>query len=163
MDKITWENTKAVLEEYAVQIVKEYRNNLAQGVRNASKKLSDTLSTKVKVGETEISVELTMQDYWYYVEHGRKKGKMPPIKSIVEWIKIKPVIPRPFGKHKDRMPSPQALAWPIAKKIAREGTRGTHDLRNASDTTYHNLKSRLEEAIARDVENYVGYIFKEVF
>lgn len=160
---ITWDNTQAVLEQYAQQLVAQYRENLTQGKRNASSKLADTVRAEVKVEETVISVELTLQDYWYYVDHGRKAGKMPPISKIEEWIKVKPIIPRPFGKSQKQLPSPRSLAYLIARKIGREGTKGTHDLRNASDMTYNTFKARLEQAIAEDVGNYIATIFRGAF
>lgn len=156
---ITWDNTQAVLEQYAQQLVAQYRENLTQGKRNASSKLADTVKAEVKVEETVISVELTLQDYWYYVDNGRKAGKMPPISKIEEWIKVK----RPFGKSQKQLPSPRSLAYLIARKIGREGTKGTHDLRNASDMTYNTFKARLEQAIAEDVGNYTATIFRGAF
>lgn len=161
--EITWDNTQAVLEQYAQRLVAQYRDNLSQGKRNASSKLANTVKAEVKTEETVISVELTLQDYWYYVEHGRKAGKMPPISNIEEWIKVKPIIPRPFGKSQKQIPSPRSLAYLIARKIGREGTKGTHDLQNASDMTYDAFKVRLEQAIAADVGNYTATIFRETF
>lgn len=161
--EIRWDNTRAVLEQYARQFVAQYRENLAKGNRNASSRLADTVKAEVEVSETTISVELTLQDYWYYVDNGRKAGKMPPISKIEEWIKVKPVIPRPFGKSQKRIPSPRSVAFLIARKIGREGTKGTHDLRNASDYTYNAFKAHLEQAIAEDVGNYTATIFRGAF
>lgn len=157
--EIRWDNTRAVLEQYARQLVAQYRENLAKGNRNASNRLADTVKAEVEVNETTISVELTLQDYWYYVDNGRKAGKMPPISKIEEWIKVK----RPFGKSHKTIPSPRTQAYLIARKIGREGTRGTHDLRNASDMTYNAFRARLEQAIAEDVGNYTATIFREAF
>lgn len=163
MDNITWDNTRAVLEQYAKYIVERYRENLTRGKRNASSKLADTVKAEVKVEETVISIELTLQDYWYYVDHGRKAGKMPPIGKIEEWVKVKPVTPRPFGKSGKRIPTPRQLAFLIARKIGREGTKGTHDLRNAADYTYEAFKARLERALAEDVGEYTAKIFRGAF
>lgn len=160
--EIVWDNTRAVLEEYAKHIVQRYRENLAQGGRDASRKLSDTVSAEVVVGETVISVELTLQDYWYYVDNGRRAGKMPPISKIEEWIRVKPVKLYPFGNNK-QIPSPRQVAYLIARKIGREGTKGTQDLKNASENTYSTFKARLEQALAEDVSDFVGKIFVEAF
>lgn len=160
---IMWDNTLAVLEQYAQRLVAQYKDNLSQGKRNASSKLANTVKAEVKVEETVISVELTLQDYWYYVEHGRKAGKMPPISNIEEWIKVKPIVPRPFGKSQKQIPSPRSLAYLIARKIGREGTKGTHSLQNASEETYNDFKTLLERAIAEDVGNYTAKIFRETF
>lgn len=159
---ITWDNTRAVLDEYAKHIVEQYRRNLAQNKRDASRKLSDTVSAEVIVGETVISIELTLQDYYYYAEHGRKAGKMPPISKIEQWIKVKPVKLQPFG-NKKQIPSPRQVAYLIARKIGREGTKGTHDLQDASDNTFNAFKARLEQALAADVGEYVAKVFKGEF
>lgn len=161
--EIVWDNTRAVLEEYAKHIVQRYRENLAQGGRDASRKLSDTVSAEVVVGETVVSVELTLQDYWYYVDNGRKAGKMPPISKIEQWVRVKPIEPRPFGKSGKQTPSPRQVAYLIARKIGREGTKGTQDLKNASENTYSTFKARLEQALAEDVSDFVGKIFVEAF
>jgi hypothetical protein len=161
--EIRWDNTRGVLEQYAQHLVEKYRENLAKGNRNASSKLADTVKAEVKVEDTVISVELTLQDYWYYVDNGRKAGKMPPISKIEEWIKIKPITLRSFGKSQKSIPSPRSVAFLIARKIGREGTKGTHDLRDASDFTYNAFRERLEQAIANDIGEYTASIFRGAF
>lgn len=172
---ITWDNTQAVLEQYAQQLVAQYRENLTQGKRNASSKLADTVKAEVKVEDTVISVELTLQDYWYYVEHGRKAGKMPPISKIEKWIKVKNIplqletyAEQTKNKLKKKKKPTKAqqrhrLAYLIARKIGREGTKGTHDLQSASNDTYDDFKVLLEKAIAADVGDYVTKIFRGAF
>ena len=48
---------------------------------------------------------------------GRKAGKMPPIGAIMDWLKIRGI--RPIRKNQ----SVRSIAFAIAKKIAKEGTR----------------------------------------
>ena len=98
-----------------------------------------------------------MKDYWYYVENGRKAGKWPPIQNILDWIKIKPVLPRPNAEGK--LPTPQQLAFLIARKIGEEGTQGTQDLRKATDTIWDTFEDRLYEAIDADVDAAFIQIF----
>jgi hypothetical protein len=35
-----------------------------------------------------------MEEYWKYLEYGRKSGKMPPIDDILSWINVKKILPR---------------------------------------------------------------------
>ena len=56
-------------------------------------------------------------DYTYYMQHGRKAGKMPPIQAIEQWILARGI--RPIRENMKT----NALAWAIAKKIARDGTK----------------------------------------
>ena len=175
MDNITWNKTQAVLERYGKSLVGRYRDDLAHTNRNASNKLSDTAISTVKVEETVISVELKLQDYWYYVDHGRKAGKMPPISKIEKWIKDKHIpvssseeTQQKKGKLKRKKRIKVAekrhrLAFLIARKIGREGTKGTHALQNASEDTYNDFKVLLERALAEDVGEYTAKIFRGAF
>jgi len=56
----------------------------------------------------------TIEGYTYLA--GRKKGKMPPVKAIEEWIKKKGI--RPIEQNMKI----NSLAWAIAKSIAKKGT-----------------------------------------
>lgn len=60
---------------------------------------------------------ITGMDYTYYMQHGRKAGKMPPIQTIEQWILARGI--RPIQEKMNT----NALAWAIAKKIARDGTK----------------------------------------
>lgn len=55
--------------------------------------------------------------YSLYVERGRGPGRMPPVDAIRRWTILKGIDPR--------------LAYPIARKIGRVGTRPTHFMSNA--------------------------------
>lgn len=54
---------------------------------------------------------------------GRKAGKMPPVAAILSWLKIRGI--RSFKKSQ----SVNSLAWAIARKIAREGTKAENALK----------------------------------
>lgn len=64
--------------------------------------------------------KLTGSHYWYQQRHGRRPGKMPPVESIIEWLKEK----KTFRLDEARTPrSLESLAWAIAKSIAKKGTQ----------------------------------------
>lgn len=78
--------------------------------------------------ETSLEVEVTPSisgikgaikglDYSYYMQHGRADGKMPPLQALEEWVKNKGLKPI-----EDKMKT-SSLAFLIARKIAREGTK----------------------------------------
>ena len=56
-------------------------------------------------------------DYTYYMQHGRGAGRLPPIKAIEEWIQNKGIVPI------ERNMKVSSLAFAIANRIAKEGTR----------------------------------------
>lgn len=70
-------------------------------------------------------IYLSMEDYWKYLEYGTKPH-FPPVDKIVEWIRIKPVLPRPNAKGK--LPTQNQLAFMIARSISIKGTKPTHVL-----------------------------------
>lgn len=158
MDKlIDLPHVQAVMEEMAIAIRNEYQDNLIRNDRIASGDLLNNIEYEVTRGDFTYTIYVKMKDYWYYVENGRKAGKWPPIQNILDWIKIKPVLPRPNAKGK--LPTPQQLAFLIARKIGEEGTEGTQDLRKATDTIWDTFEDRLYEAIDEDVDAAFIQIF----
>lgn len=158
MDKlIDLPHVQAVMEEMAIAIRNEYQDNLIRNDRIASGDLLNNIEYEVTRGDFTYTIYVKMKDYWYYVENGRKAGKMPPIDNILNWIRVKPVLPRPNAKGK--LPTPQQLAFLIARKIGEEGTQGTQDLRKATDTIWDTFEDRLYEAIDEDVDAAFIQIF----
>lgn len=162
MDKlIDLPHVQAVMEEMAIAIRNEYQDNLIRNDRIASGDLLNNIEYEVTRGDFTYTIYVKMKDYWYYVENGRKAGKRPPIKNILDWITIKPVLPRPRynKKGKLKLPTPLQLAFAIATKIGEEGTEGTQDLRKATDTIWDTFEDRLYEAIDEDVDAAFIQIF----
>lgn len=158
MDKlIDLPHVQAVMEEMAIAIRNEYQDNLIRNDRIASGDLLNNIEYEVTRGDFTYTIYVKMKDYWYYVENGRRAGKWPPIDNILNWIKIKPVLPRPNAEGK--LPTPQQLAFLIARKIGEEGTEGTQDLRKATDTIWDTFEDRLYEAIDEDVDAAFIQIF----
>lgn len=158
MDKlIDLPHVQAVMEEMAIAIRNEYQDNLIRNDRIASGDLLNNIEYEITRGDFTYTIYVKMKDYWYFVENGRKAGKMPPIDNILRWITVKPVLPRPNAKGK--LPTPQQLAFLIARKIGEEGTEGTQDLRKATDTIWDTFEDRLYEAIDEDVDAAFIQIF----
>ena len=109
----------------ADQIVELYKQQLESKGIPASGSLGDTASVEVELSGSKLIVSLNLEHYWRYVEYGRRPGKMPPIDNIAEWIRIKPVVPKPID---GKVPSNKSLAYLIARKIGREGIQGRRPL-----------------------------------
>ena len=95
----------------------------------------------------------SLQDYYYYLEYGRRAGKQPPIEAIEEWIRVKPIIPYAVN---GKVPDTRQLAFLIARKIGREGTEGKKPLTNAmySDNA-ENIIQEIKQAFANQVNDYL--------
>lgn len=107
---------KAITNLYAAAL----KDRLEDNNTNASHKLSNSIRDIVKYDGKYLTVSIQLEDYWKYVENGRRSGKFPPIDEIKKWISVKPVIPR--GKS-GKIPTENQLAFLIGRKISKKGTR----------------------------------------
>lgn len=168
-------NLLQVLEDLAKDVRKNYKEHLWLHKHVASGDLMRSISTEVVVSGTTYEVVMNLADYWQYVEEDTKPH-WPPKAAIDRWIFIKPLLPRPMtikrvwwtngrqpGKEKtiynekyvDVIPSGNSLSYLIRRKIATEGTKGTHDLRDTERAVLPMYEERLKEALERDTIEYI--------
>jgi hypothetical protein len=152
-------NLQQVLQEYAREAEEMYKYQLSLGGKTPSRKLIDSVKSNVVVGEQSYEVTLTLQDYWKYIEKGRKPGKFPPVGAILNWISVKPIIPRPLEN--GSLPSPNQLAYLIGRKIEQEGIEPHPALMTTQeelDKIYH---EKLSIALGHDVSFYIRKVFAQ--
>ena len=154
-----FDNLRAVLEEFAQEFRDQYRAGLLEHdrVTRDGHQLLDsvdrnTVQAMVRSGEQAWSVTINLMDYWKYVENDTRPH-WPPPGAILRWVEIKPVIPQPDGA--GRIPSPRSLAYLIGRKISRFGTKGSHDFADAREATLDRFRTRIREALAKDVHDYI--------
>lgn len=124
-----------------------------------SQRLIDSVKTQVVVGDREWEVTMTLNDYWKYVEDDTKPH-FPPVNKILEWVQIKPVIPRPDSK--GRLPSPKSLAFLIGRSISRKGTKGSHDLEKVKDGVIPFYREKIAAALGHDMQNYIRKLVSDM-
>lgn len=147
---LTMPHVEAVLHEYAETVRDLYKEKLVEADRLASEDLYNSVEAQVVVNGTEYLVQVRALDYWKYVEWDTKPH-WPPVQSLLRWIRVKPVLPRSGGS----VPRPEQLAYLIGRKIAREGTKGSHDLALASTETNRRFRDAINEALAQDAQQFV--------
>lgn len=145
-----------VLRELGEDVRRGYKDELLQHDRKATGTLLDSVTAVVDVQGDVYEVKLQLADYWKYVEEGTAPH-WPPRKAILDWIKAKPVIPRPDSK--GRIPTQESLAFLISRKIARVGTEGSHDLQKTLDAVMPIWDEKLRGALARMWTKYIREIF----
>ena len=74
----------------------------------AKKKFKVTLNNK--------ELNVSIPGYYTYVDKGRKKGKRPPIKPIIDWVKENK-LDIPEGS------SAESIAFAVANSIAKDGVK----------------------------------------
>lgn len=147
-----------ILRELGENVREGYVNKLIRNGRPTTENtLASTVTSTVEVNGTTYSVVLNLQEYWKYVEEGTRPH-WPPPSAILHWIEVKPVIPRP--DEKGRIPTPKQLAYLIGRKIAREGTKGTHDLKETTDTILGYYEDRIKEALETDCLRYIEKVMQ---
>lgn len=156
---LKFDNLRAVLERFAVELEAEYKNNLKKNNRIATGKLHDTAKCEVVKGE--YLVVFHLQDYWKWVEGGRDKtkngGNGELRRNLLNWIEVKHILPKPQN---GKLPTPQQLAYLISRKIHKQGYKGTQDLSKATDTIYDRFQQEIYDAIDKDFDSAIIKIFK---
>ncbi|MBQ2007676.1 MAG: hypothetical protein II236_03265 [Alistipes sp.] len=158
---LTFENLRKVLEEYGQHAETLYKYNIALAGKNASRTLANNTKYFVKSEGVTFSVGLRLEEYWKYVEYGRKPGKFPPPSAILKWIEVKPVIPRPDDK--GRIPKPKTLAFLIGRKIATEGIKPTPVLQTTVEELNNTFLERIREALKQDIGDALAIISTKQF
>lgn len=162
---IDFTELQQVLQDLANDIRDNYKEHLEFNNRYTEKdpsgyseRLIDSVKTQVVVGERAWEITMTLNDYWKYVEYDTRPH-FPPISKILEWVKIKPVIPEPdaYG----RIPSQKSLAFLIHRAIGKHGTKGSHDLEKVKDGVIPWYKEKISQALGHDMENYIRKIIVE--
>ena len=171
---LKYENTRAVLMEFAQAVCEAYKDGLEKYDALASRELfkSVTIHTADIDGNGQMKVSINLMSYWKFVESGRKaygneyKGHLPPIEAIEKWIEWKHIIPgdtqRGVPNYASLTPNLGALdvskqtsglAWAIATNIAKNGIDPKPILRDSVKETMDAFRKRIAEALAKDVSS----------
>lgn len=162
-----FENLKQVLTAYGESIVQSYQNGLLDEDAFASGGLlENTRSYIIEHQDGVYEVELNLPFYWKYVEEGNQPaGKYPNINAngkgwgayypILEWIRIKPIVPHPDSRGK--VPTNEQLAGMYVHSMIENGTEGRHILEKAIDENTDWL-GLIDEAVEMDIRKDIDEI-----
>ena len=134
---------------------------LSQGLQQdnsiASGELDKSINFNIKSTDKKIVLDITMLDYWGAVDGGRKAGKQPPIDKIKEWLSYPNVRDKiRFGQNDSAFSESEknSLAFLIARKIGRQGTKGNNFATNVftSSLITKELPEVILNAVAEDAD-----------
>lgn len=157
---IEWTETYRVLEEYAIRLRNLYQDKLIKGDKIATGDLMNNVEYIIEKDSRSVSVSLQLEDYWKFVEEGRSPGRFPPVDKILDWIRVKPIVP---DENNGRLPTENQLAFLIGRKIAEEGIEGTHYLQESQEEVLAEFEDKLSEAVGKDVDRYMDILMTEYF
>lgn len=153
---IEFGNLMEVMAEYGKAMETKYKEELENSGRKASGRLISSINSNVTVDGMTYAIDFSLEDYWKYVENGTKPH-FPPVSKILEWVKIKPILPTPDSSGK--VPTPEQLAFLISRKISIYGTDGTKDLEDTLELTDMEWRDRITEALDKDVVEALNLLF----
>tara|TARA_R110000868_G_scaffold136447_1_gene349387 strand:+ start:854 stop:1438 length:585 start_codon:yes stop_codon:yes gene_type:complete len=174
---IKFNEIEDILVKYATRIALDAERNLRSNKNGKDSNATGSLAESIKVSPVEFfgsnySIEISMNDYWQWVNDGRGAGKRPPVSKIIQWIKDKQlrlddkgVTKRGYkregtlisaSKKKVKMGNKQvsileATAYKIAAKIGKYGTKGTDFLTDAIADNTEDLVREMKQASRKDI------------
>lgn len=158
-----FEHLADTLQLWGEIVAEEYKNKLQGEDINASGKLSNSVKTVFAVNGNSYEVSLSLEDYWKQVEYGRQPtkndGNGELRRNILEWIRVKPVIPTPFN---GKLPTEEQLAYLISRKIHMYGYEGKQPLKRTIDELKVEIHRDIEEALSKDLSTDVLNILRTI-
>ena len=158
-----FENLVECLSKLGEEIKESYKNKLESEGINASGKLSNSVKAQVTVNGNIYEIVLSLEDYWKYIEKGRPKtqnsGNGELRRAILEWIRVKPVLPQPYN---GKLPTEEQLAFLISRKIHREGYEGKQPLHNTLEDMKDTIYKEIEEALVKDISMDIYNILRTI-
>lgn len=167
-------STKAgreALQKAGLKIVAEAKENLRRNGSISSSNLRNSGRVQKAPGDPDgvdagFFSQGTDNGYAYYVEHGRRAGKMPPPDELIEWVRKKNLKNKALdsalvhvnGRRRKRTKAYTAndlltsAAWGLAKKIAKEGTRPRPFFKPALEACKKEVEKILKEAIKKETD-----------
>ncbi len=117
--------------------------------RNASGRSKASLEV---TNLTSTSGQLIGADWIEFTFRGRAPGKMPPLNAIIDWCNDRGL--------------PRSMAWPIARKIAEEGTKLYREGRNIlteliTDDKVNTFTNSLAVIFSARLQSQIDSIFNQ--
>lgn len=138
-----------IVQNWGNELIAQMQNRLRINKTNATSSLSQSIEPQIKGTQRGYRLTVLMEDYWQYVEEGRKPGKMPPIKNIYEWIRYKRPIQDKIQQSPDKIAATKSLAYVIARKIGQKGTK-------AQPFVTPSLKQVTTQTLAQRIGRYIA-------
>ena len=117
--------------------------------------LIDSVQATYNVGAQEVQV--FMNDYWQYVNDGRRPGKMPPIDPIVDWLKFRGIQGR---DKKGRFQTRRSTAFAVATNIKKFGIKPTYFFDIAIEQLSAQIDEELYEQLGLSIDDFLNQLIQ---
>lgn len=156
-DALTFTHLQGALDAFIDDFVKTYKDLLKRDNKKATGNLIDSVKPlELEFSNNKYTGSISLASYWKFVEYGRRKGgKFPPFNKILEWVKVKPVLPREINGIK---PTQKQLTFLICRKIARDGIEAGNQYKEALDLVWAKNNKLISDAITQDLNEAITLI-----
>jgi hypothetical protein len=138
-----------IVQNWGNELIAQMQNRLRINNTNATSSLSSSISPKITSKPGGYRLTTMMQDYWYYVENGRKRGEKPPYANIYEWVQNKKEMQMKINQSPDKIAATKSLAFAIRNVIGKRGTKAQPFISNSLEkVTTETLGQRIAQYIA---------------
>ena len=148
-----FKHTMKALNDFGKFIITTYKSQLeAEQMNNGE--LYKTISYSVSTGTGGWVVSVSLENYWKYIEYGRRPGKMPPVSAIENWINVKQIIPHSMTlkSGKTVIPTIPQLSFLIARSIGRRGIAPKPLFKNSFEAAKQQFIQVIKDAITQDIK-----------
>lgn len=153
---LTFNNLEKALTNFLNDFVSTYKSLLIRDNKKASGDLINSIKAlNIEFNTTKYTGSISLKNYWKYVEYGRKPGKFPPPKKILNWVKVKKILPKPI---KGIKPTEKQLAFLISRKIARDGIKPGNQFSEALNLVWTKYEKIISDAITKDLSETIDII-----
>lgn len=172
--------TQKALQKFAKYVVSQSRANLTRSKKKASKALYDSIGYDLKVHKQSFSLSFIMEEYGMFVDKGVRgsnpnlvekgtqkapfspfsfKQKMPPIKYILPWVKLKKLRLRD-EKGKFKRGNYKSLAFMVQRSVFAQGIKPSMFFTKPFAKAFKNLPTELLDAFGLDLTDFFGFTQK---
>lgn len=174
-----FKNTKLYLKNsFSKKLIKliTHEINRSRGRKRGSSpinytgKLAESLTSHIETSSNGFSLNIEGLEYGKYVDEGGGAGAIPPVQTIVNWIRNKPVTSLQDYKGNsvkiDEIAKVQSIAYAISRAISLKGVQPTGFLDDAIENAVDELEAIADPLVQdiilnlEDIMLKAGYIKK---
>ncbi|BAQ92861.1 hypothetical protein [uncultured Mediterranean phage uvMED] len=168
------------LQRFAKHVVSRSRANLTRQDKNASRSLYDSLDYEINVSKNSFKLRILMEEYAMFQDRGvrgadpslvngvqkaplspyRFKNKMPPLKPILDWVKLRKIRLRD-EKGKFKKGSYKTVAFLVQRSIYAQGLKPSLFFTRPFIAAFDNLPDDVVEAYGLDLEQFIKFTQKK--
>lgn len=172
---------EAALQRFAKHVVSRSRANLTKQDKRATGSLYDSLDYEITVSKNSFKLRILMEHYAMFQDRGvrgadpsmvkngiqkaplspyRFKNKMPPLKPILDWVKLKKIRLRD-EKGKFKKGSYKTVAFLVQRSIYAQGLKPSLFFTKPFIKAFDNLPDDIVEAYGLDLQQFINFTQKK--